>query len=96
MAALKDVEETTEGSAEPPMVDGPFSNERRNEIWRVLASQMIKGYEALADIDMLEPDPANHTAAMKNPRLKPFWLESEGKEMKGLWDKGCFKRWKRS
>eukprot|EP00961_Rhodomonas_salina_P297976 3937680-Rhodomonas_salina.1 len=51
MAAPRDVEESTEGSAEPQKVDGPFSYARRNEIWRVLASQMIEGYKALADID---------------------------------------------
>eukprot|EP00961_Rhodomonas_salina_P299787 3939207-Rhodomonas_salina.3 len=57
---------------------------------------MLKGYEALADIDILEPDPANHKQAMKNPCLRPIWIESQNKEIKGLWDKGCFKRWKHS
>eukprot|EP00961_Rhodomonas_salina_P038514 517548-Rhodomonas_salina.2 len=35
---------------------------------------------------------------MKNPRLcpGPFWIKSQNKEIKGLWDKGCFKRWKHS
>eukprot|EP00961_Rhodomonas_salina_P267658 3616483-Rhodomonas_salina.1 len=46
-----------------------FAYQDCNEIWRILASQMLEGYEALADINMLEPDPANHTQAMKNPRL---------------------------
>eukprot|EP00961_Rhodomonas_salina_P008411 114423-Rhodomonas_salina.1 len=66
--------------------DGPFADQDRNEIWHILASQMLEGYEALADIDMLEPDPANHTQAMKNPLLRPFWIESQNKEIKGLWD----------
>ena len=33
---------------------------------------------------------------MKNERLRPFWINSEGEEMKGLWDLGCFRKWKRS
>eukprot|EP00961_Rhodomonas_salina_P042169 566867-Rhodomonas_salina.1 len=33
---------------------------------------------------------------MKNPRLSPFWIKSQNKEIKGIWDKGCFKRWKHS
>eukprot|EP00961_Rhodomonas_salina_P288513 3899255-Rhodomonas_salina.1 len=55
---------------------------------------MIEGYEELADIDMLEPDLANRTAAMKNVRLCPFWMQSENKEMDWLNAKGCFKKWK--
>eukprot|EP00961_Rhodomonas_salina_P130203 1753205-Rhodomonas_salina.1 len=43
---------------------------------------------------MLEPSPANRNEAMRNVRLKPFWIESENKEMKGLWSRGCFKRWR--
>eukprot|EP00961_Rhodomonas_salina_P029449 396960-Rhodomonas_salina.2 len=54
------------GSAEPTKVNGPFSDECRNEIWKVLASQMLEGYKQLADVDMLELDPANNNAAMKN------------------------------
>lgn len=83
------------GSAEPPKVSGPFSDERSNEIWKVLASQMLEGYEQLADVDMLELDPANNNAAMKNQQLRPFWIDSQNKEMEGLERKGCFKKWKR-
>eukprot|EP00961_Rhodomonas_salina_P017697 238015-Rhodomonas_salina.1 len=57
---------------------------------------MQDGYDSLADVDILEPNPANRRAAMKNPRLHPFWMASEQKEMTGLWAQGCFKRWKRS
>eukprot|EP00961_Rhodomonas_salina_P291319 3931900-Rhodomonas_salina.1 len=57
---------------------------------------MIAGYEELADIDMLEPDPPNCQAAMKNVCLRPFWMQSENKEMDGLNAKGCFKKWKHS
>ena len=65
-----------------------------NEIWQVLASQMQDSYEMLADIDMLEPDPGNSKAAMWHPSLAPFWIQSEEKEMGGLWKRDCFKRWK--
>eukprot|EP00961_Rhodomonas_salina_P032108 432563-Rhodomonas_salina.2 len=67
-----------------------------NKVWRVLASNMTEGYEQLADIDMLEADPNNRTEALRNPRLLPFWIDSENKEMAGLWSKGCFKKWKHS
>eukprot|EP00961_Rhodomonas_salina_P161157 2169570-Rhodomonas_salina.2 len=55
---------------------------------------MQDGYDLLADVDILEPNPADRRAA--NPRLLPFWMASEEKEMAGLWARGCFKRWKRS
>eukprot|EP00961_Rhodomonas_salina_P073800 991773-Rhodomonas_salina.1 len=74
MAAVVPTEQSG-GSAEPPLLSGPFSYEHCNEIWKVLASQMLEGYEELADIDMLEPDPANNTAAMKNPLLRLFWID---------------------
>eukprot|EP00961_Rhodomonas_salina_P097628 1313491-Rhodomonas_salina.1 len=80
------------GSAELPKVSGPFSDERSNEIWKVLASQMLEGYEQLADVDMLEQDPANNNAAMKNQLLRLFWINSQNKEMEGLEWKGCFKK----
>eukprot|EP00961_Rhodomonas_salina_P099417 1336905-Rhodomonas_salina.1 len=46
--------------------------------------------EELADIDMLEPDPPNRQAAMKNISLRPFWMQSENlnKEMDSLNVKG--------
>jgi hypothetical protein len=34
--------------------------------------------------------------AMRNARFKPFWLTAEASEWEGLWDKGVFKKWKRS
>eukprot|EP00961_Rhodomonas_salina_P257635 3481416-Rhodomonas_salina.1 len=55
---------------------------------------MTEGYEQLSDIDMLEADPRNRTEALRNPRLRPFWIDLENKEIRGLWDKGCFKKWK--
>ena len=75
--------------------DGPFDDPEKNEVWRVLASTMHENYEQLADMDMLEQTPANHRQAMNHPRLKPFWMDSERKEMDGLWKRGCFKIWKR-
>lgn len=67
MGLRNDTDNQNGGSKDPPVTDGPFSDERHNEIWRVLASQMIEGYIQLADVDMLEPDLANHTQVMKNP-----------------------------
>ena len=44
---------------------------------------------------MLEPNPPNQRAAMKNDCLKPFWIGSEEKELKGLWARDCFRKWRR-
>eukprot|EP00961_Rhodomonas_salina_P294039 3934220-Rhodomonas_salina.4 len=57
------------GSFETASQDGLFNNTHSNEVWHVFASQMIEGYEELADINMLEPDPPNSQAAMKNVSL---------------------------
>jgi hypothetical protein len=75
--------------------DGPFDDPQKNQVWRVLASQMMASYDELADVDMLEPDPTNRKAALKHSRLAPFWIASEQKELTGLWSRDCFKRWKR-
>ena len=45
---------------------------------------------------MLEGDQAHRGMVMGNARFKPFWLTAEASERKGLWDKGMFKKWKRS
>ena len=73
-------------------VTGPFDDEQKNKVWRVLASQLQEGFETLADLDMMEQDPVNRRAAMKNERLAPFWQGSEQKELTGLWARGCLKR----
>eukprot|EP00961_Rhodomonas_salina_P112936 1519388-Rhodomonas_salina.1 len=57
---------------------------------------MIEGYDKLADVNILEQNPSNLNEAMHNVRLRPFWMDSENKEMDGLWKRCCFKRWKRS
>eukprot|EP00961_Rhodomonas_salina_P252464 3412445-Rhodomonas_salina.2 len=80
----------------PESLTGPFHNEQRNKVWRALASQMMEHYEELADVDMLEPNPSTRNEAMCDTRLHPFWIDSERKEMEGLWSRGCFKQWKRS
>eukprot|EP00961_Rhodomonas_salina_P221581 2995987-Rhodomonas_salina.1 len=72
-------ESSLTGEQEPAW--GPFSDQCSNEIWRVFASQMMENYKQLADVDMLEPNPANSIEAMLNMRLSPFWLDSEQKEM---------------
>eukprot|EP00961_Rhodomonas_salina_P093758 1261359-Rhodomonas_salina.1 len=45
--------------------------------------------------DALEPDPANWKEAMRHERFREFWLDAERTEWKGLWDRGCFKKWRR-
>eukprot|EP00961_Rhodomonas_salina_P010211 137349-Rhodomonas_salina.1 len=57
---------------------------------------MRDDWEALADLDSLEPDPSNRKQAMPNEGLSPFWLGAEKKEMDGLWNRGCFERIKQS
>eukprot|EP00961_Rhodomonas_salina_P135794 1827047-Rhodomonas_salina.1 len=57
---------------------------------------MIEGYNKLADVDILEPNPSNRNEAMSNVQLRPFWMDLENKEMDGLWKRSCFKQWKRS
>ena len=81
-------------------IPGPFTDEQLNVIWALHADTgdmaSRTDWEALADIDCLEPDPPHRRRAMQNARLKPFWLGAEDKEMKGLWDKGCFEKVRRS
>jgi hypothetical protein len=50
----------------------------------------------LSWIDLTEPDPRNRPQAMRNERLRPIWKSEEEIEIKGLWERGCFKRIKRS
>eukprot|EP00961_Rhodomonas_salina_P114999 1547446-Rhodomonas_salina.1 len=33
---------------------------------------------------------------MQQQRFKDFWLDAERVEWSGLWERGCFKKWKRS
>eukprot|EP00961_Rhodomonas_salina_P173117 2334459-Rhodomonas_salina.3 len=89
-------ESSQTGEQTQPELDGPFTDSLRNDIWRVFALQMIEGYNKLADVDILEPNPSNRNEAMRNVRLQPFWVGSENKEMDWLWKCGCFKWWKRS
>ena len=53
---------------------------------------MQEDYDQLADMDMLEADPATRKQAMQHPRLRPFWMKSEEIEMTGLWNCQCFKK----
>eukprot|EP00961_Rhodomonas_salina_P200076 2698854-Rhodomonas_salina.1 len=52
--------------------------------------------ESMSMADALEPDPANRKEAMRHERFRGFWLEAEHAEWKGLWEKGCFKKWRSS
>ena len=49
-----------------------------------------------SEIDLLEGDPVHRGVALRNLHFKPFWLKAEGSEWQDLWEKGVFKKWKRS
>ena len=51
----------------PSSHNGPFANPDQNAIWNLLASAMQEDYGQLADLDMLEPDPASRKAVMQHP-----------------------------
>ena len=75
----------------------PFTDADMNEIWTARAmSTTTTEQQELADIDVLEPDPPNRRVAMSHHRFRPLWLAAEAVEWKGLWERGCFKKWKQS
>jgi hypothetical protein len=61
--------------------------------------QIIETFEQLDtifdEIDLLEEDPPHRGVAMRNARVRPYWIQAEEKEWQGLWDKGAFKKWSR-
>eukprot|EP00961_Rhodomonas_salina_P033849 455244-Rhodomonas_salina.1 len=59
-------ESSPTGEQTQPELDGPFTDRLCNDIWLVFASQMIEGYDRLADVDILEPNPSNRNEAMRN------------------------------
>eukprot|EP00961_Rhodomonas_salina_P189164 2552264-Rhodomonas_salina.2 len=59
-------ESSPTGEQTQPELDRPFTDSLGNDIWLVFASQMIKGYDKLADIDILEPNLSNRNEAMHN------------------------------
>ncbi len=63
-------------------ITGPFSDTQQNEVWAAFAAPLTD-WEALLDLDCLEPDPKTRKAAMSNNRLKPFWMGAEQKEIIG-------------
>jgi hypothetical protein len=72
-----------------------------NEVVRQICKQITPTFDPgddgiWSEIDLLEGDPMHRGVAMRNPRHKPFWLRAEGDEWQGLWEKGTFKKWKRS
>jgi hypothetical protein len=77
----------------------PFRDAARNRAWLAAAAVPQDGdpsnLNILASIDMLEPDPIHRGAAMGNPRFRPFWQQAEQAEWTGLWERGCFKAWRR-
>eukprot|EP00961_Rhodomonas_salina_P190278 2567312-Rhodomonas_salina.1 len=56
------------------------------------ARRALTPEDGLGDIGVLEPDPKTYRRALQHPRLAPFWRESAGEEMEGLWKRGCFKK----
>eukprot|EP00961_Rhodomonas_salina_P044209 593875-Rhodomonas_salina.1 len=74
--------------APPVTLYGASKFQSKSTVWK-------ENYYQLADVGMLEPNPANRKQAMKNERLRLCWIDSEGKELRGLWKRGCLKRWKR-
>ena len=50
-----------------------FADADMNEVW---AAHTLLDHEQLAQIDALEPDPANWKQAVANERLRPFWCAS--------------------
>eukprot|EP00961_Rhodomonas_salina_P254455 3438285-Rhodomonas_salina.1 len=57
--------------------------------WTWMAAQRaITANDGLEGISNLEPDPKNYCQALKHPKLAPFWVESAGEEMAGLWQRG--------
>ena len=73
-------------------------DQEMNAVWAYNAELCAPrtDWEKLADIDCLEGDPPHRRVAMRNLRLKPFWLGAEQKEMAGLWDKQCFRKVRRA
>ena len=72
-------------------------NEEVRQIYKQITPTLDPEDDGIwSEIDLLEGDPVHRGVAMRNPRLKPFWLKAEGGEWQGLWEKGVFKKWKRS
>ena len=76
---------------------GPFRDHQMNMVWIAAAiddsGEILRtDWQTLSDIDILEPDPKTRKIAMANPRLKPFWLGAEHKEITGLFRRGVFQR----
>ena len=79
--------------------DNPFSDSDLAERWALLADIDTVSKEEGVDlswIDLTEPDPRHRGQAMRNPRLAPIWQLEEDLEMKGLWERGCLRRVRRS
>ena len=73
----------------------PFGDAARNKVWLAAVSDSKVDANLLASIDMLQPDPAHRGAAMAS-NFRPFWLTAEQEEWAGLWQRKCFKVWKRA
>jgi len=64
----------------PPMPHTlPFRGAARNKVWLAIVSDFKVDANLLANIDMLQPDPARRCATMAS-HFRPFWLTAEQEE----------------
>jgi len=73
----------------------PFRDAARNKVWLAIVSDSKIDADLLANIGMLQPDPAHRGAAMAS-HFRPFWFTAEQEKWVGLWKRNCFKVLKRS
>jgi hypothetical protein len=72
-------------------------NEEVREIYKQITPTFDPEDDCIwSEIDLLEGDPVHRGVVMRNLRFKPFWLKAEVSEWQDLWEKGVFKKWKRS
>eukprot|EP00961_Rhodomonas_salina_P049313 662252-Rhodomonas_salina.1 len=65
-------------SVDSMQAPGSFTDNQLNCVWAAFCDRNPRtDWNALADIDCLEPDPKHCNTAMHNSRLKPFWLGAE-------------------
>lgn len=77
----------------------PFVDGNMTKVWKAQVESPLRTKEDVEKLslqDSLEPDPANRNAAMRQERFKDFWTDTERLEWKGLWESGCFRKWKQS
>ncbi len=72
------------------------SSERLSKIHFKQVMETCEPLDTIFDeIDLLEDDPPHRGVAMRNARLRLYWIQAEEKECQGLREKGVFKKWSR-